>query len=96
MRGFLMILLISWFIACNNSGNVTVEVESLGKKVDTTLDKALNSETADSIRSKGGKILEDVKTKGGEIWDSTKSKGGRLLDKGEKEWNKGTKEDSSN
>ncbi len=94
MRVFWVTILIVLFASCKNSSEAKKDIDSLGNKVEETVNDAMNSEVADSIRSKGDKILEDVKEKGTEIWDSTKSKGGKLIDKGGKEWKRLTKKDS--
>lgn len=62
------------FVACDNNGEVKVDLDS-------TINKVRNSETLDSIEAKGERILDTVQRKGGELWDSTKAKGGKLLNK---------------
>ncbi|MDQ6608830.1 MAG: hypothetical protein M3Y85_03315 [Bacteroidota bacterium] len=77
MRKFLLAGVIAGLIACGDSAKTQKEIDTLNYKADTILNKAdtlinkiVQSDVADSIKSKGGKVL-----------DSAKAKGGRLLNK---------------
>ena len=95
MKKFLPFVFIAGLAACDDSSKVTIETDSIKNKVDTIVNRIENSEVMDSIKSKGGRILDSVKSKSSELWDSTKSKGGRLIDKGEKKLQNLKKKDSS-
>ena len=69
MKKLLMIGLVAGLISCDNAGGVKSELDSAGKKLDTLASRIKNSETIDSIESKGGKILDSVKSKGGKLID---------------------------
>ena len=70
MKKILTLVLIAGLAACDNGGEVKIDLDSAKSKADTLVNRVENSEVVDSIKSKGGKIL-----------DSVKSKGGRLIDK---------------
>ncbi len=85
MQKFLLIVFIVAIAACNGTSTVEREADTLGKNIDTLLNKVENSETMDSIKSKGGRLL-----------DSAKSKGGLLLNKAEDKFKDLKKKDSAN
>ena len=76
MKRLLMALVVFGLVSCDNSGEVKAELDSAKTKLDTLANRIENSETMDSIKSKGEKIF-----------DSVKSKGGRLVDRVENEIN---------
>jgi hypothetical protein len=76
MREFLIVFLLAGLVACKGSGNVEAEIGTLKNEADTMVNKIENSEVADSIKSKGGRLL-----------DSTKAKGGRVINKLEDKFN---------
>ena len=64
-----MVVLVAGLASCENSGEIKTELDSARTKLDTLTNRIENSETIDSIRSKGGKILDSVKSKGGKVID---------------------------
>lgn len=69
MKKILTLLLAVGLLACNNTGEVRIDLDSVKSKADTLINKVENSELVDSIRSKGGKIFDTVKSRGGKIID---------------------------
>ena len=61
-RNFLLMGLIFGLVACDNSGQAEVKVDSLSLKLDTSLEKV-----KDSVKAKGERTLEVVKDKINEI-----------------------------
>lgn len=69
MKKLLLVGLVAGIVSCDNAGEVRSELDSAKNKLDTLANRIENSETIDSIQSKGGKILDSVKSKGGKLID---------------------------
>jgi hypothetical protein len=69
MKKLLMVIVVVGLASCENNDSVKIDLDSAKTKLDTLANRIENSETIDSIRSKGGKILDSVKSKGGKLID---------------------------
>ena len=69
MKKLLMFMVVVGLASCENNDSVKIDLDSAKTKLDTLANRIENSETIDSIRSKGGKILDTLKSKGGKLVD---------------------------
>lgn len=64
-----MVLLVA-FSACNNTGEIKVETDSLKSKVDTLLNSVGNSKVIDSIEAKGKRLLDSIRINTNDFMDA--------------------------
>ena len=65
---------IACLASCDNEASVKKEADTLKNTIDTLLNKVKNSEAADSLRAKGGRIKDSFESKGGKLLEKAKEK----------------------